>query len=339
MYDAAAPMIQDFLVDGAVGAVSAFNGYFESFNNSLIPERFAAYFQNADPKQHGRFFLKEPAFAVGAMDALEFVIGGQPFGSLGRDDETREFTQAYCALPAQPFKTVPGLRDPAIVRYLNTPNGTYFYAVNMHHSPVAVEIDFGEKSFLGLGRINYTDLSTDKMLSGDVIELLPFQLRSFLIPQQEITPVKSELAGVPPETSAFYQKRIADLKRAVKLLEENKIGVEAEKNDIAAIEKTFAARQYAETHRLAFSRRMDQVFQMVADIANITRRQQLIDQGTYRINCGSTSFYEAPNGMFFFPDQPFNGLYGYEGNYNSTGRSIGNIKGTDMPEIFRTESY
>ena len=43
--------------------------------------------------------------------------------------------------------------------------------------------------------------------------------------------------------------------------------------------------------------------------------------------------------QFFFPDQPFNGLYGYVGSYNSTGRDIGKIKGTDMPEIFRTESY
>lgn len=339
MYDAEAPMIKDFLIDGSVGAVSAYNKYFESFNDSLMPERFASYFQNADPKQHGRFFLKEPAFAVGVMDALEFVIGGQPLGSLGRDEETREFTQAYCALPAKPFTTVPGLTDPAVVRYLNTPNGTYFYAVNMHHSPVKVKIDFGKTSSLGLGGITYTDLSTDKELSADVIELLPFQLRSFLIPGKKVEVIKAELASVPPETDAFYQKRIADIKSSIELLEINNIDVQAEKVVVAEVEKAFAARQYAETHRLAFSRRMNQVFQMVSDITNIKRRQTLIDQGIYRINCGSTSFYEAPNGMFFFPDQPFNGLYGYVGNYQSVGRDIGEIKGTEMPEIFRTEAY
>ena len=339
MYDANAPMIKGFLVDGAVAAVSGFNNYFESFNNSLIPERFASYFQNADPKQHGRFFLKEPVFAVGAMDALEFVIGGQPLGSLGRDDETREFTQAYCALPAKPFKTVPGLSDPAIARYLNTPNGTYFYVVNMHHSQFSVAIDFGKTSFLGLGKMKYVDLSTDKELSDDVIELLPFQLRSFLIPGKKVELVKAELASVPPETDAFYRKRIADIKSSIELLDTNNIDVQAEKIVVVEIEKSFAARQYAETHRLAFSRRMNQVFQMVSDITNITRRQKLIDQGIYRVNCGSTSFYEAPNGMFFFPDQPFNGLYGSVGNYNSTGRNIGELKGTDMPEIFRTEAY
>lgn len=339
MYDAAAPMIKDFLVDGAVGAVSAGNVYFESFNDSLMPERFAAYFQNADPKQHGRFFLKEPAFAVGAMDALEFVIGGQPLGTLGRDEETREFTQAYCALPAKPFKTVPGLSDPAVARYLNTPNGTYFYVVNMHHSPLKVEIDFGKKSFLGFGGIEYIDLSTDKTLSSDVIALQPFQLRSFLIPKEEVKPVKAGLADIPSETDAFYRKRVADLKEAIERLEKNKIGVDAEKQDVAAIEKALADRRYAEAHRLAFSRRMNQVFQMVRDIKNITRRQTMIDQGVHRVNCGSTSFYEAPNGKFFFPDQKFDGLYGYVGSYNSVGRDIGKIKGTDMPEIFRTESY
>ena len=339
MYDAAAPMIGEFLVDGAVGAVVAYNTYFESFNNSLMPKRFASYFQDADPKPHGRFYLKEPAFAIGTMDALEFVIGGQPFGSLGRDDETREFTQAYCALPAKPFTTVPGLRDPAIARYLHTPNGTYFYVVNMHHTPVKVRIVFGKKSFLGFGKGKYIDLSTDKTLSSDVIELMPFQLRSFLIPKEKVELVKSVLAGVPPETDEFYKKRIAGLKDAIAMLEQNNIDVDAEKQDVVSIEQTLTVRQYAETHRIAFSRRMNQLFQMVRDIGNISRRQKLINQGIYRVNCGSTSFYEAPNGMFFFPDQPFDGLYGYVGSYNSTGRDIGKIKGTDMPEIFRTESY
>jgi len=340
MYDAAAPMIKDFQVDGAVGAVAAGNSYFETFNDSLMPKRFASYFQDADAKQHGRFFLKEPAFAVGAMDALEFVIGQQPLGTLGRDEETREFTQAYCALPAKPFKAIPGLTDPAVARYLNTPNGTYFYVVNMHHSPVEVEIDFGKKSFLGLfGGVDYIDLSTDETLSSDTIALKPFQLRSFLIPNKEVAPLKAELAGVPAETDEFYQKRVADLKDAIARLEKDKIGVEQEKQDVAAVEKALSEKRYAEAHRLAFSRRMNQVFQTLRDIKNIIRRQALIDQGVYRVNCGSFGFYEAPNGQFFFPDQKFDGLYGYVGSYNSVGRDIGKIKGTDTPEIFRTEAY
>lgn len=339
MYDADAPMISDFMVDGAVGAVVASNVYFESFNDSLMPERFAAYFQNADPKQHGRFFLKEPAFAVGAMDALEFVIGGQPLGTLGRDAETREFTQAYCALPAQPFNTVPGVRDPAVVRYLHTANGTYFYAVNMHHSPVEVRIDFARTGFLGLGRVNYLDLSTDTTYSDETVELLPFQLRSFLIPGKEVDLLNAELAAVPPETDAFYAKRVGDLKLAIQQLERNGVDVTAEREVLAAIHTALAARHYAEAHRLAFSKRMNQVFRMVGDIGNIARRQQLVNQGIFRVNCGSTAFYEAPNGKLLFPDQPYDGLYGYVGNYNSVGREIGELKGTDMPEVFRTEAY
>lgn len=338
MYDAAAPMVKHFLVDGAAGAVVAMNTYFESFNDSLIPKRFAAYFQDADPKQHGRFFLKEPAFAVGAMDALEFVIGGQPFGSLGRDDETREFTQAYCALPARPFKTAPGLNDPAIARYLHTRNGTYFYVVNMHHSSVKVEIEFKKRLFSS-GTVKYLDLSTDKMRSSTVIELLPFQLRSFLIPRKRIKLVGTKLADVPPETDALYRKRLSSLKDAIVALAKNKVDVEAEKEVVSSIQSALSARLFAEAHRLAFSRRMNQALQMVRDIKNISRRQELIGQGIYRVNCGSTSFHEAPNGKFFFPDQPFDGLYGYVGSYNSVGRELGQIRGTDMPEIFRTESY
>ena len=39
----------------------------------------------------------------------------------------------------------------------------------------------------------------------------------------------------------------------------------------------------------------------------------MIDAGNYAVNCGATSFYKAPNGKFFFPDQAFDGKYGYLG--------------------------
>jgi len=222
---------------------------------------------------------------------------------------------------------------------LNTPNGAYFYVVNMHHGRVKVRIDFSKRSSLGPGGIEYIDLSTDKTLSSEVIELLPFQLRSFLVPRKKVELLRTELAWTPPETDTFYRKRVAGLKDAIEVLEKSKVDVEAEKVVVSSIEGALAARQYAEAHRLAFSRRMNQVSQMVRDIKNISRRQELIDRGIYRVNCGSTSFYEAPNGKFFFPDQPFDGLYGYVGSYNSVGRELGQIKDTDMPEIFRTEAY
>ena len=43
-------------------------------------------------------------------DVQEHVIGNQPLGSLGAEDVVREFTQAFCALPAKPFKDMGGVK-------------------------------------------------------------------------------------------------------------------------------------------------------------------------------------------------------------------------------------
>lgn len=263
MYETKAPMVKDFLVDGSVGTVSAMNSYFESRTNSMMPERFPSYFQSPDVKQHGRFFLKEPAFALGAMDALEFVIGGQPLGTLGRDAETREFTQAYCALPAKPFKTIPGLDDPAVARYLNTPNGTYFYAVNMHHCPVRLKLSFDA------GHVKYLDLSTDKMLSEGEIELRPFELRSFLIPKQKVGITNVALSGDPDGARAFYDARITKIKAAIA---GSKADTAEEAKVLAAVEQAVAEKRYGEAHRLCFSQKINLLLQSFGDPKTVSNK-------------------------------------------------------------------
>lgn len=74
---------------GPVGVANSYLQYFETFNDSLQPDVFKAYFQNADVKPHGRFFLKELVFNVAATDASRILIGAQPIGTWGRDAETQ----------------------------------------------------------------------------------------------------------------------------------------------------------------------------------------------------------------------------------------------------------
>ncbi len=331
LYNLADKDIQNYLMDGAAGVVISANTYFETFVHPLNKD-YVCYFENADIKPHGRFCLREPAFAIGAFDALEYVSGGQPLGSIGRDAETREFAQAYGALPAKKFNLVPGITDPAVARFLQTPEGTYFYVVNLFHDDVTVRIDFSRN-------LPYIDLSTDQKLSGGTIVLKPFQLRSFLFPNEKVELKKLEFVSVGKETVPFYRKRIAALKAAADMLEKGKVDVAEERKDIALLEKAFAENRFAEVTRLAFCRRMNQLLIKEKNIALLIRQQKMMDQGHYAVNCGSSSFYTAPDGRFFFPDQAFNGKYGYFGTYNSITRETKGLHGTDLPELFKTEAY
>ena len=261
LYDFNNPTNERFKIDGAMRAAIVSYVYFESFNDSLIPDEFAGYFQDSDSKQHGRFFLKEFAFLVGAMDVQEIAAGGQPLGSMGRDEETREFTRAYCALPAKPFRTVPGLNDPAIVRFLNTKNGTYFYAVNMSCFPVNLRVSFGATK--------YMDLSTDQELSGSEIELLPFQLRSFLIPKEEVKVTNAALADEMPDAQTYYAQKIAELRAAAEILKKNGVDVSDTAKGFPLLDKALVEKHYAELHRLCFTKRMNA---LLSDAKNIVEQ-------------------------------------------------------------------
>ena len=133
LYDPA--VMRPFTVPGAAAMTVSYPAYFETWEKPLDPD-FAGYFQNADVKPHGRFFLKELAFNLAAADSQRMVIGAQPLGTLGREAETREFVRAYSALPKLPFRSVPGADDPVTLRYLPTDNGTYFYLVSMAWQPI-----------------------------------------------------------------------------------------------------------------------------------------------------------------------------------------------------------
>ena len=331
LYDFHNRDIANYFVNGAAGVVISYNSYFETFVHPL-DRKYQCYFENADIKPHGRYYLREAAFVVGAFDTLEYVAGGQPLATIGREAEAREFALAYGALPAEKFHPAGGIDDPAVARYLHTENGTYFYVVNMFHDNVKVSLDFDAD-------LPFEDLSTGEKLRGGIIALKPFQLRSFLFPKRKIAVKNLRLAGTEKESATFYRRRIDRLKAAAALLADGGIDVAAERKDIAHLERMLAERRFAELYRVSFSRRMNQLLKKQSDLANLIRQQKQIDRGYYAVNCGSSEFYNAPDGRLFFPDQKFDGKYGYVGACSSITRDITGISGTDLPELYRTETY
>lgn len=155
-------------------AVAVFhNNYFETFRASLGGKRFGAYFESMDPKPWGRNFLREFAWALAVGDVQSVVIGDQPLGTLGNEDEAREFARAFRALPAVPFGDLPGVAAacPGVVaRSAKTSAGEYVYVVNTTGDEVSAP--------LGLGPL--VDLSSGRPADGATVALRPYELRSFL---------------------------------------------------------------------------------------------------------------------------------------------------------------
>ena len=332
LYNPDPELWKSWLTDGGINKVFSFNTYFEMYAQPLNSSRYPNLFQSADVKPHGRYYLQEHAFAVGCFDTLEFVQGGQPLATIGREKEAREFARAFCALPARRFQTVPGLKDPAIARFLDTPNGTYFYIVNMFHDPVTVRISLEEENA-------YTDLSTGKSMNETLITLKPFQLRSFLFPDRKVTIRSLALENIRPESMEFYRKRLIQLHQALEVLTNHGIETEEEKTVIGLLETHLDRQEMAEVYRLAFSRSMNQLLKRSGEVRNLVQKKQMTARFEYAVNCGGTEFYQAPNGKVFFPDQPFDGQYGYFGRYQSTARNVSSATQTDMPELFRSEAY
>ena len=240
----------DMLYDGTaakrfmndrLGFADAFATYFESFNGSLQNDVYASYFQNADVKPFGRYFLKDPAFAVAALDAQRYLVGAQPLGTWGREAEAREFAKAFCALPALPFTDVPGVRDPVAVRYLNTPKGTYVYAVSLLWDACESVLSLSSGGPLD-------DLSTGAVVAGGRVALDPFQLRAFFSADPRLR-VMAAKTSVSERMAAFCSARSAAAQQAA--MDSGDGGLKAAAEGMLAALKDG---HYAEWHRLAFSR-------------------------------------------------------------------------------------
>lgn len=314
--------------------------YFESFNNSLKPEVYNSYFQNADVKAHGRFFLKEFAFCLATMDTTRMLIGAQPLGTAGRDEVTREFARAYCALPAAGFADVKGPTDPVTVRSLDTGNALYVYAVNTIGSPVCASLELSRDA-KGVDLSCGDEVRTQaKKLT---VDLKPFQLRSFTFAAKQLA-VDSYSVSVPEDTRAWYRTRIDEAAAAVRAVAATGADVAALENHVSALRSAFAEGRYAETHRLLFAKCMRELTMIGAAAAKgyLAEQTRMVAASTYAVNCGmgEYTFYRAASGTLFFPDQPFEaGDYGHVGSYKNVIRPTKGIVGTADATLYVTEAY
>ncbi|MBT3289559.1 MAG: hypothetical protein HN380_19600, partial [Victivallales bacterium] len=322
-------------------ASASYLTYFESFNDSLKPDPYSGYFQNADVKAHGRFFLREFAYCLATMDTTRMLIGAQPLGTAGRDKVTREFARAYCALPAVPFQDVAGAGDPATVRWGDTKEGPYVYAVNTLCFPVAVTCRFSrDAQGIELG----TGMATQTEGKALVIELAPFQLRSFRFPPQSQTrPTRME-TRIPAETVAWFAERVATVETGLKAVADTGTDVAALSQHLTALRKACASGAYAEAHRLLFAKAIMELGKLREAAAQgyLKEQAQMLARSAYAVNCGQGggTFYRGKKGTLFFPDQPFKaGGYGYVGSYKSVTRSVAGLVGTTDPTLFATEAY
>lgn len=320
-----------FMNNGGRGFVDSYGTYFESFNGSLTNEAYASYFQNADVKPFGRYFLKELLFAVSAMDAQRILIGAQPLGTWGRDAETREFAQAYCALPARPFEDAPGAQDPVTVRVLNTPGASYLYAASMLWDDCEVRLTLS-------GDATLEDLSTGERIADRRIALKAYQLRSFKSddPELKVTAVETV---VPDRVRGYCLEQIAAVRQAVARLDGGGIACDEAKAAIGTMESLLSENRLAELHRVLFSVVVREAVDKARNFANFAEQADMIRRGHYAVNCGSTDFLRAKRGLLFFPDQPFaKGGYGHVGPTLSVNRKIDGVEHEDA-ELFITESY
>ncbi|MDD3154768.1 MAG: malectin domain-containing carbohydrate-binding protein [Victivallaceae bacterium] len=311
--------------------LSLFYAYYETFHKSLDRKNFGCYFQSADVKPHGRHFLKELAFDVAAYDILDLTMGGQPFGSWGREVETREFARAFAALPRQNFETVPANGNhSACVRFLPTGKGTYFYAINLTWKDAQITPDFAKEISSAI------DLSTGKEQSTKNILLKPYELRSFFLAGRKNT-IKSYQIQFDPELKKYCTRLVQERRGVAQYLRNKGIPVDREFNLISLAEKALAMQDYAETHRIIWSMALNNMMEKRKSVDMAVKEAQMIRQGIFAINCGSSAYHTTADGKLFFPDIRYreDSAYGHFGSHKTAMRKLG--KAVDL--LYQTEAW
>ncbi len=319
---------------------SSFNLYFESFNGSLNDDVYKSMFQNADVKPNGRHILRELAFNLAASDPSIIMMGGQPLGSAGRDDEFREFATAFRALPSKPFQDIAGQNDPICARHAKTSDGLYIYAVNRIWTNGTVTITFNKKigSVVDQSSGKKTDIASNKL----TLQLKPYQLKSFKISSGAV-PV-SMSCHVDAATTSWYRARAKAVAADVQKLTSKGIAIPALATRLKAISTAVETGRLAEAHRLLFSKMIDgemPKLSAAAETGYLSKQADMIRTSRYAINCGADSYYTAKDGTLFFPDdRSFSpGGYGYIGKRSGVTRDVNALRNVDDPKLFETEAY
>ena len=320
---------------GALPMLYTGGTYFETFTKTLDMKRFSCSFQDSDVKPWGRYWLKEFAYALAVSDALALVSGQQPLHTLGNETEAREFARAYRALPARPFETMAGGGDPITGRYLDSPNGTYFYFVNIHHTPVTAVLPKAVKA---------NDLSTGVTSGFAKVALKPFELRSFRLVGGTSADVSAFSAELSEVSRRSYDKRLADLNRARKVFDENRLDHEGEDKIIAKAERFLAAGELNAAHQEFYRKELNLFLAKLEQIGDVIAEERLREKGVFRVNCGQMGYCKF-EGDLFFPDKSWDGrTYGHvifknRSGQNSSPRDTKNMKRVKYAELFETEAF
>jgi len=298
--------------------------YFENMEmkKTLYPEKYSSFFQDADVKGHGRFWLKPFAYAMAANDPRELIIGAQPCGALGREEYAREFARAYRFLPALPFNDVKDASDPVTARYLPTKNGTYWYLVNLTHGMVTA-------------KVAWKDAGTETVV------LKPFELKSGLKKgvSDELVSVVSELDA---ETRRYFDGLLAETEAALEKVAKAEGASRAKESaTVARIRGELSAGRYGEAHRLLLSLEMRSLRKSAAQADLIAKKAASIRQGRWALNCGSRNWFLGDDGVYF-PDAAYSPEtgYGYLGNGSLTvAREVTGLQPATIADLFREERY
>lgn len=318
--------------------VSSYREYFETFSKSPLESKFPAYFQNADLKPHGRFFLKELAYSLAMTDAQRIAFGAQPLAALGFEELVREFVRAYRALPDRPFQDAAGAGDPVTVRFLQTENGTYLYAVNLIHCP-------GEVILQLPGASGAEDLSSGQKLPVQngrlTVSLKPFELRSFLIPGKTVPALEKVL--VPQDFRNETEKRFKDFEYAERELAAAGIRDKALKDCMEKCRKAYSEGRFAELYRLFNSKLMGELSQKISMLKNgfLSREVRMLEESHFAVNCGSSE-YLLSGDTLFLPDMKWEDgttNYGYTGKGTLVARNTEKMPESPLRPLFQTERY
>ncbi|MCF6311391.1 MAG: LamG domain-containing protein [Verrucomicrobiales bacterium] len=236
---------------GGQGVASLYYVYFESFMDSLYPEKYASYFQNSDPKAAGRNFLANFAIAMAAQNPETIFAGAQPLGAMGREEEMREFTRNFRALPAGSYQDVPQAQDPVTARFLTTAKGTYLYQVNLLPWSVITEIGFSKKID------NIQDLGNNSELAlphGKLKQVLqPYQLRAYFIKAQQVKATSLQVS-LDPKNQTWFTEQQNSISKSVNYIKKSNGEFELAQQMSNSIDASMQAGHYADAYRRIHSR-------------------------------------------------------------------------------------
>ncbi len=254
-------LYRPFRNDGQ-GAASLYYVYFESFMDSLSPEKYASYFQNSDPKATGRNFLADFSIAMAAQNPETIFAGAQPLGTTGREDVAREFARNFRALPAGRYEDVPSMTDPVTARFLITPQGTYLYQVNLLPWPVDTEISFSQQ----IDGIRHLGKTSGLALShGNLRQILePFQLRSYFIKGHQVKATAVQVT-LEPKNQQWLLDQQHSIAKSVTYLEKWNGEFKLAKQMLQKIEAQYKAGHFANAYRRINSRAIRVIPQLIKE--------------------------------------------------------------------------